>query len=188
MQTNNVMSWILAHRWAIRPEMLRTMTDIAARGMADGRFRDAASAQVDFQDEGTGKDAIAAKDAQPLQGTRRAEIRDGIAIIKIVGPIFPRANMFTWISGGTSVELLAKDLQAVMTDESVKGLILNIDSPGGEVTGVSELADMIYNARAVKPIVSYGVGDMASAAYWIASATASLRDISTPASATKRKV
>jgi ClpP class serine protease len=52
----------------------------------------------------------------------------------------------------------------------VKGIILAIDSPGGEVNGTSEFAQMVYDARGKKPIVAY-VSDLGcSAAYWIASA------------------
>jgi ClpP class serine protease len=52
----------------------------------------------------------------------------------------------------------------------ITSIILDIDSPGGEVNGVSELASMIFEARGTKPIIAYASGDAASGAYWIASA------------------
>lgn len=48
--------------------------------------------------------------------------------------------------------------------------MLDVDSPGGEVNGCSEVADMIYKARGTKPIVAYASGYCCSGAYWIASA------------------
>ena len=57
-----------------------------------------------------------------------------------------------------------------MADESVKAILFDIDSPGGEVNGCSELADMIYNARGKKPIIAYASGSCCSGAYWIAAA------------------
>jgi len=52
----------------------------------------------------------------------------------------------------------------------VRGIVLDINSPGGEVTGINELANVIYNARGKKPLVAYVGGTGASAAYWLASA------------------
>jgi capsid assembly protease len=151
---NNAASWILSHRWAILPEMLKAIVAIANR--------EATLTEL--------KEAIATKDAQPLPGARRAEIRDGIAIIPVLGPIFPRANLFTMISGATSIQTLAKDFTVALEDPNVSGIILNIDSPGGEITGVNEFADMVKAGRSVKPITAYVYGWGASAAYWIASA------------------
>ncbi|HEY6403773.1 MAG TPA: S49 family peptidase, partial [Blastocatellia bacterium] len=59
---------------------------------------------------------------------------------------------------------------AALDNPNVKSILLNIDSPGGEITGISEFAQMIYNARSRKPITAYIGGLGASAAYWIASA------------------
>jgi ClpP class serine protease len=65
---------------------------------------------------------------------------------------------------------LATDLQAALDNPQVRAIVLNIDSPGGEASGISELADMVYAARDRKRIVAYIGGTGASAAYWIASA------------------
>jgi hypothetical protein len=46
----------------------------------------------------------------------------------------------TAISGATSYDIMRSDLQAASTTRKVKAIILNIDSPGGEVNGASELA------------------------------------------------
>ena len=113
---------------------------------------------------------VAAELGRPLANTHDVTVRDGVATIPIVGPIFRRANLFTQISGGTSVELLARDFARAVADTSVRGILLSIDSPGGEANGIGELAAMIASARPVKPIVAYVSGMGASAAYWLAAA------------------
>ena len=97
-------------------------------------------------------------------------VRDGVALLPIDGPIYRYADFFTQTSGGVTTEALAKDLQAALDDPSIKAVLLVIDSPGGEATGIGELADAIYAARSVKPIGAYVEGFGASAAYWLASA------------------
>jgi len=59
---------------------------------------------------------------------------------------------------------------AAIIDDNVEGILLDIDSPGGQVDGTQALADLIYSARGQKPIIANIDGTAASAAYWIASA------------------
>lgn len=114
-------------------------------------------------------EALEARLGRPLENTRVVSMRDGIAIIPVTGPIMRYANMFTRISGATSTQELATDLQAALDNPQVKGIILNVDSPGGETNGINELGDMVYAARGKKPIKAYGGGTVASASYWIGS-------------------
>ncbi|MCD6432956.1 MAG: S49 family peptidase [Sulfurimonas sp.] len=137
--------------WLSTPETLRNILAIANR-------------EHDIE-------ALSAKLGKPLDNSRAVETRDGIAIIPIVGSIVRYSSMFTEICGGVSTETLAKDLNVALEDPSIHTILLNIDSGGGEASGISELAEMIYDARAKKTIVSYISDQGASAAYWIASAT-----------------
>ena len=52
---------------------------------------------------------MAGPGAQRLAGTSRAFLVDGVAILPITGPIFPRANMMTEYSGATSINTLTDD-------------------------------------------------------------------------------
>jgi capsid assembly protease len=119
-------------------------------------------------------EALQAKLGRKLDNARTVSVRDGVAIIPVTGPIFRRASLFTEISGATSTDILALDLRAALDDPMVKGIVLDIDSPGGTVAGTNELAGMVRDARGKKPIVAYANGTMASAAYWIASAADSI--------------
>jgi len=116
-------------------------------------------------------EAVAAKLGQPLENTgNRVEQRNGTAILSVEGPLFRYANLFTKISGATSVELLGHDLQTALEDPRVESILLNVNSPGGEADGISELSGMIRDARAHKPVWAYVGGWAASGGYWLASA------------------
>lgn len=114
--------------------------------------------------------AVETEAGRKLDNTRSVTNRDGVAVVPIKGVIVRSPNIFSELFGDTSIDTLAKDFAAAVKDPAVKGIILNIDSPGGMTNGVAETADMIRAARAVKPVTAY-VGNMAaSAAYWLASA------------------
>lgn len=137
--------------WAITETALHTILEVAAR-------------------ENEAPEAVAAKLGRQLQNSYNATERDGVAIIPVTGPLFRYANIFTAISGASSYELIARDFMSALENPQISSIILDIDSPGGEVNGVSELASMIFEARGTKPIIAYASGDAASGAYWIATA------------------
>lgn len=145
---------ILAMPWAIQDGWLEIIASIAER-----------------ESEYSGNlEALEKKLGRPLANTYEVTVRDGIATIPVSGPLFRHASLFTMISGATSYDLLARDFTAALEDPTIRGIVLLIDSPGGEVNGASDLAQMIRAARGVKPIVAFAGGSMASAAYWIGSA------------------
>ena len=115
-------------------------------------------------------EVVSAKLGRELDNSYITEIREGAAVIPVVGPLFRYANIFTAISGASSYEILAKDFTCALENPDVHSIILDIDSPGGEVNGCAEFASMIFEARGKKPIIAYASGDAASGAYWIASA------------------
>jgi ClpP class serine protease len=117
-------------------------------------------------------EAVEARLGRKLENTRTVTERNGVAIVPVTGPIFRYANLFSDISGATSIQVLARDFTAAVNDPNVKAILLQIDSPGGEANGIAEFAEMVYAARQKKKIVGYVGGYGASAAYWIASACA----------------
>lgn len=70
-------------------------------------------------------------------------------------------------------EQIKEQLRYLANDESVDGVILEIDSPGGMITASKAIADGIeyYQSTAKKPIITHINGTGASGAYWAASAT-----------------
>lgn len=95
----------------------------------------------------------------------------GIAVLPIQGSIFPKANLLTEFSGGTSIEKLMSDFNTLMSEDNVKGILLDIDSPGGSADMIQEMADVIYSARQLelKPIWATANSMAASAAYYLGS-------------------
>lgn len=111
---------------------------------------------------------------KPLINTHTASIRDGVAVIPVHGVITPRADVFTFLMGGTALDLLALDLQVALDDPEVHAILLDIDSPGGVAVGPSEMAEVIRKATQKKPIWAYVGRNCCSAAYWLASATSTI--------------
>ncbi|AFC85459.1 S49 family peptidase [Frateuria aurantia] len=146
----NLADMAAARPWLMMPQSLERLLAIADR-------------QLEPQ-------ALETRPGDELRNTRTTSVRDGVAIVPVTGPIFRYANLMTRICGATSTQVLATDIQAALDDPSVRAIVLDIDSPGGEANGINELAEMIFAARGQKPIVSYVGGTGASAGYWIASA------------------
>jgi signal peptide peptidase SppA len=63
--------------------------------------------------------------------------------------------------------MFAQALRQALADDTVSQILIDIDSPGGSVYGVAELADEIAAARAQKPVVAIANSLAASAAYWL---------------------
>ena len=100
---------------------------------------------------------------------RERQTLGAVAVIPVFGILAHRMNMLTAMSGGTSTEQIAAAFRESMSDPAVGSVLLDVDSPGGNVFGVEELADEIYQARGQKPIIAVANATAASAAYWIAS-------------------
>lgn len=132
--------------WAILPHMLDTMATIARR-------------------ENEPVETLQARLGRPLQNTRSVTVRDGVAIVPVVGPIFRFANLFTEISGATSLDALAQDITCALDDPAIKAVVLEMNTPGGQAQGISDLGALIRTAS--KPVVAFAE-QAASAGYWIA--------------------
>lgn len=114
-------------------------------------------------------EALEARLGKPLEYTREATQRGTTAVIPIDGPIFPKAGIFSRMSGATSLESVAQDFQVAIDNDDIENIVLKIDSPGGSVVGVDEMHALIANSS--KKVISHVTGMGASAAYWIASAS-----------------
>lgn len=157
-----VLRAIRSQPWAIMPDWLAAIERIAERAL------DAPELMALLKsDHASRYGAAMAVMGQRLEGTRRATFRGGVASLPLFGPIFPRADLFTELSGATSLDTLAEDLRAVQANEAVEKILLVVDSPGGVVFGVDEFASLV--AGSPKPITVHGTGMIASAAYWIGS-------------------
>ncbi len=136
--------------WAIVPEKLQAILDV-----------------LESRAAGHGPPAgfVAAAPRKP------AALAGGkIALLPLYGVVSQRAGMMSETSGGTSTELFGKQFDAAVADPTVQAIVIDVDSPGGAVDGVPELAAKIYQARGSKRVVAVCNSLNASAAYWISSA------------------
>lgn len=98
----------------------------------------------------------------------------GVAVLEIFGALAHRTALkanSTYVQG---YESIARAFETAMADPSVRALLLEIDSPGGEVAGAFQLAEQIHAARGRKPIIAIASDCACSAAYLIASAADSI--------------
>jgi len=94
---------------------------------------------------------------------------DGIAVIEISGVLIHRGSWIGQSSGQTSYEGIAAQIEAAARDPAVRGVALEIDSFGGEVAGVFDLADRIRALRHDKPVWAFVAEHAFSAGYALAS-------------------
>lgn len=90
-----------------------------------------------------------------------------VAVIPVMGVIMQRASMMDAECGAVSTEDLRKQIAAAVSDKSVGRIVLQIDSPGGSVFGMQELAADIQQLGTQKKIIAVADSVAASAAYWI---------------------
>jgi signal peptide peptidase SppA len=86
-------------------------------------------------------------------------------IIPVVGVIGKGLSPLEKMTGAVDLNEVSQQIDAFLADPEVQEIVLHIDSPGGTVTGVEEVARKIQNST--KPTTSYTDGMMASAAYWL---------------------
>jgi signal peptide peptidase SppA len=94
----------------------------------------------------------------------------GIAVVPVHGSLVRRSMAMDAQSGMTSYGDIASMLDEAARDPGVAGILLDIDSPGGEAGGVFELSRKIRDINAIKPVWAVASDGAYSAAYAIASA------------------
>ncbi len=154
MKYEHVIAAVCGTPWAILEDKLHEITSVLAFRAAGHEFT---------EDE-----------IQARIGSRSAGVVSqgrGVGVLPIRGTIAHRMGAMDESSGGISTERLSGMLAQLMADESVGTILLDVDSPGGVVSGVSEFAAQVFEARGrgTKRIVANVNALCGSAAYWIAS-------------------
>ena len=143
--------------WAMQPEALTALADTLNQG-------------PDARGPGRSEEQQA-----PLY-----TVEDGLAVIPVQGAMSKHGLQFFGWRLLFSMREIAAALKEVAADTSVRAIMLDVDSPGGTVDGIEELALAVRTAAAAKPLYAWADGLMASAAYWMASGA---RRIAAPATA-----
>ena len=152
MKTDGVLKAAASLPWAILPDKLEAIFDV-----------------LEFHAEGLrlSRDEIRARVGPEAKSGSPAVAHGSIAVLPLYGVMSQRMNMMADMSGGTSTEQFAAQLDALVANPQISAIVLDIDSPGGSVFGVPEAAAKIRAAREVKPIYAVANGTMASAAYYL---------------------
>ena len=164
MKYEHIVGEVFHKPWAILPEKLAVISEIVrGRAIGDRKFsEEEIRARLGAASISAGSREFSSGGGSNSLGT--------VAVLSIYGVLTKRVNLMTNYSGGTSIEKLTTQFRAALADPNVKVILFDVDSPGGTVEGVPELADEIYNSRGRKRIISASNSTAASAAYWIACA------------------
>ncbi len=110
-------------------------------------------------------------DDMPMMGGRKPYpvTPEGIAVISISGTLVKKASWMDAESGLQSYEQIRTHLLDARDDPGIRGVLLDVDSPGGEVGGLFDLADEVYAVREQKPCYAIANDEAFSAAYALAS-------------------
>jgi protease-4 len=95
------------------------------------------------------------------------DVQNGVAIVPVNGIIGKRLNMLEMMCGGADVDQIVSAVQKADMDPAVESILLNVNSPGGMVTGTPEAASAF--GQTSKPLYAFTDSQMCSAAYWLAS-------------------
>lgn len=93
-----------------------------------------------------------------------------VAVLPLFGTMMQHAQDGMHYSGGTSTERFAEEFLRLAANDAVKSIVLEIHSPGGQIYGTRELADLIYEHRQRQRVVAVCNSEMASAALWVGTA------------------
>ncbi len=93
--------------------------------------------------------------------------RGAIAVVDLVGPMTKYPAWFGALEDGTLG--VRRAIRTAAADPEVDGILLRVDSPGGTVAGTDDLADDVFRAAKIKPLIAYIEDLGASAAYYVAS-------------------
>jgi len=98
------------------------------------------------------------------------DLSEGVAVIDVSGTLVQKSSNLRPYSGMLGYNAIRHNFLAALNDKAVKAIVLSIDSPGGEVAGCFDLADLIYKSRSIKPTLAILNEAAYSAAYALASA------------------
>lgn len=147
---HNVLNAVYNQPWAIRQNAFDGIDQYIRARIKNGQSLDVEA------------DVVALTAQRGIQS-----VAGGVAVIPISGPITHRPSFFQVLFGGVSVEGLKSQISAALDNSAVSAIVFDIDSPGGSVDGVPELAEFIRSNRGPKPMIGVANTLMASAAFWI---------------------
>lgn len=139
--------------WLILPSVHEIISGIL-QSHIDGKAHEKGSAVELFAEKAPENDIVS--------------LVNDFAVVRVNGVISKHVSGLEKMSGVVDVDEIAGEFDEMVEDQNIKGIILDINSPGGNAAGVPEFAAKIAEARGKKPVVAYVDYMAASGAYWLA--------------------
>jgi len=144
--------------WAIRAEIAYHVRGMLAKeGIAGLRHLAELKEEIHARDG-----RMAGSPARPAGGST-------VAVIPVIGTLTQRVQAIGSAETRSTADVAA-EVRAAALEPSVDGIVLEVDSPGGEVFGVPEAWASIRESARMKPVVAHANSVAASAALYLASA------------------
>lgn len=132
---------------------------------------------LSYEDDGAGErpDRLAARfydgstwaaDGAP----QSAEAQKVVAVLPMTGVLDSRGEAWMESYGLVLMDRWMARFNALVANDRVAAIVIDIDSPGGSVFGVTEAARAVFASRGSKPIIAVANPQAASAAYYMAAA------------------
>lgn len=120
-------------------------------------------------------EALVRPGTDPLPGAMAATVARGVAVLQVRGTLFAEPSFLSQImaffgGGATTYADIKQDLLVALESSAVSAVLIDASTPGGDVDGVNEFAQMVFAARGRKPIWLYSGGMLCSAGYWFGAA------------------
>lgn len=149
MKYQSILRWMESEPWAVHPEKMQ-----AVLGFLEAKMRGDINTNAEQWAE--------------LEARRTANLgqQGRLHVMGLHGTISHKVGLLTG-SGGTSTAEFEREFNAAMQSDDIATIVVDIDSPGGGVSGVMELSDTIHNARGNKRTVGVVNSSAYSAAYWL---------------------
>lgn len=96
-------------------------------------------------------------------------VQGSVGVVRIAGPLVDGSAGWMSFFGVTGYNDIREAVVKALADPKVKTIMLDVNSGGGQVSGVDDLSSLLRQASAIKPITTFADGMMASAAYWLGS-------------------
>lgn len=116
-----------------------------------------------------GGQAVFMGDEDPDKDEKECFEYGQISVIPINGILGKHLSSMEMDCGGCSMDAVADMLDVADQSSRISKIVLNINSPGGTVTGTPELADYIAEIATRKPVIAFTDSDCCSGALWLAS-------------------
>ena len=154
MRYLHLISAFAGEAWAMQPEKLSAIADFLIFKARGGELTEG---EIETRIDGRRTAAVARREGD-------------VAVMPLVGVISQRAGLVqnASTSGGVSADEFGARFDAMVADDMVKAIVMDIHSPGGSPDGLEALAAKVRSARGAKPIIAQVNSLAASGAYWVA--------------------